>query len=61
MFQPESVSLALQLLDGSELRGNKLHVERARFQMKGSSYDPSLKPKKRRRKDKEKMKKIQEK
>lgn len=28
--------------------------------MKGNAYDPSLKPKKKRKKDKEKMKKMQE-
>lgn len=56
----ESVDLALKLLDGYELRGHKLHVERAKFQMKGS-YDPNLKPKKRKKKEKEKLKKMQEK
>jgi HIV Tat-specific factor 1 len=54
------VDLALKLLDGYELRGHKLHVERAKFQMKGS-YDPNLKPKKRKKKEKEKLKKMQEK
>ncbi|XP_069686436.1 17S U2 SnRNP complex component HTATSF1 [Periplaneta americana] len=56
----ESVDLALKLLDGYDLRGHKLHVERAKFQMKGT-YDPNLKPKKRKKKDKEKLKKMQEK
>ncbi|XP_049840156.1 HIV Tat-specific factor 1 homolog [Schistocerca gregaria] len=56
----ESVDLALQLLDGYELRGHRLSVERAQFQMKGA-YDPSRKPKRRRKKDKEKIKKMQEK
>lgn len=56
----ESVELALKLLDGSDIRGKKIKVERAKFQMKGT-YDPNLKPRKRRKKDKEKMKKIQEK
>jgi HIV Tat-specific factor 1 len=60
LFQVESVDLALKLLDGYELRGHKLHVERAKFQMKGN-YDPNLKPKKRKKKEKEKLKKIQEK
>ncbi|KAK7866416.1 hypothetical protein R5R35_008943 [Gryllus longicercus] len=56
----ESVELALKLLDGSDLRGKKLKVERAKFQMKGE-FNPNLKPRKRRKKDKEKLKKIQEK
>lgn len=56
----ESVELALQLLDGYDLRGHRLSVERAQFQMKGV-YDPSRKPKRRRKKDKEKIKKMQEK
>lgn len=60
VFQVESVDLALKLLDGYDLRGHKLHVEKAKFQMKGN-YDPSLKPKKQKKKDKEKLKKMQEK
>ncbi|XP_066991780.2 17S U2 SnRNP complex component HTATSF1 isoform X2 [Anabrus simplex] len=56
----ESVELALKLLDGYDLRGHKISVERAKFQMKGD-YNPNLKPKKRRKKDKEKIKKMQEK
>jgi len=55
----ESVQLALQILDGSDLRGNTISVERARFELKGQ-YDPSKKPKQKKRKDKEKMKKKQE-
>ncbi|XP_046403880.1 HIV Tat-specific factor 1 homolog [Ischnura elegans] len=57
----ESVELALKLLDGSDLKGQKVHVERARFQMKGDKYDANLKPRKKRKKDKEKLKKMQEK
>uniref|UniRef100_A0A0K8SSD9 17S U2 SnRNP complex component HTATSF1 n=1 Tax=Lygus hesperus TaxID=30085 RepID=A0A0K8SSD9_LYGHE len=57
----ESVQLALNLLDGYEFKGKKIKVERAKFTMKGSSYDPSLKPKKKKKKALEKMKKIQEK
>ena len=60
IFQVESVDLALKLLDGYDLRGHKLHVERARFQMKGN-FDPSLKPKKQKKKEKERLKKMQEK
>ncbi|XP_008553426.1 HIV Tat-specific factor 1 homolog [Microplitis demolitor] len=55
----ESVDLALKFLDGTRLGNKTLSVQRAKFQMKGS-YDPSLKPK-RRKKDKDRQKKIQEK
>ena len=40
LLQSESVDLALQLLDESELRGHKIHVEKAKFEMKGN-YDPN--------------------
>ncbi|XP_012288362.1 HIV Tat-specific factor 1 homolog [Orussus abietinus] len=55
----ESVELALKILDGSQLRGKTLSVQRAKFQLKGQ-YNPGLKPK-RKKKDKERLKKIQEK
>jgi len=57
----ESVDLALKLLDGYKFRDKEIHVEIAKFVMRGAKYDPSLKPKKKKRKDKEKIKKIQEK
>lgn len=57
----ESVDLALNILDGHEIRGKKIKVERAKFTMKGEAYDPKLKPKKKRKKDLEKLKKAQEK
>ncbi|KAG8144650.1 hypothetical protein E2320_013119 [Naja naja] len=41
----ESVELALKLLDEKEIRGYKLHVEVAQFQLKGE-YDASKKKKK---------------
>lgn len=41
----ESVDLALKLLDEDEIRGYKLHVEVAQFQLKGE-YDASKKKKK---------------
>lgn len=56
----ESVQLALNLLDGYEFKGKTIQVERAKFQMKGQ-YDPTLKPKMKKRKEKQKLKKIQEK
>lgn len=52
----ESVELALRILDGYRLRGQEIHVERARFQLKGA-YDPTKKPKKKKGKEKEKLKK----
>lgn len=44
-FQRESVELALKLLDEKEIRGYRLHVEVAQFQLKGE-YDASKKKKK---------------
>lgn len=58
-LQVDSVTLALQILDGWQIRGHTLHVQRAKFQMKGD-YNPQLKPKKKKN-QKEKQKKIQEK
>ncbi|XP_026864398.2 HIV Tat-specific factor 1 [Electrophorus electricus] len=51
----ESVSLAERLLDDSEVRGYRLHVEAARFELKGQ-YDASKKKKK----NKEYRKKLQQ-
>ncbi|CAG9789187.1 unnamed protein product [Diatraea saccharalis] len=56
----ESVDLALKLLDGSDYKGNKIKVERAHFQLKGE-YNPALKPKKKKKKELEKIKKMQQK
>lgn len=58
-IRSESVQLAIDLLDGYDLRGKKIKVQRAQFQMRGE-YNPKLKPK-RNRKDKEKEKKFKEK
>lgn len=55
----ESVELALNLLDEYDVKGRKIKVERAHFQMKGD-YNPKLKPK-RKKKDKDKLKKMQDK
>ncbi|CAL1573167.1 unnamed protein product [Knipowitschia caucasica] len=44
-LKKESVALALRLIDESEVRGYKLHVEAARFELKGT-YDASKKKKK---------------
>lgn len=54
-IKPESVVLALQILDEYEYEGKKIKVERAKFTMKGE-YDPSKKPR-RKKQDKQKMKK----
>ncbi|XP_047526036.1 HIV Tat-specific factor 1 homolog [Pieris napi] len=56
----ESVNLALSLLDGCDFKGNKIKVEKAHFQLKGE-YNPALKPKKKRKKELEKIKKMQQK
>ncbi|XP_031628192.1 HIV Tat-specific factor 1 [Contarinia nasturtii] len=55
----ESVKLAIDMLDGYEVRGRKIKVQRAQFQMRGE-YNPALKPK-RKKQDKEKVKKLQDK
>lgn len=63
ILQVESVSLALQILDGSCVTASstqRIEVERAQFQMKGE-YNASLKPKKKRKKVLDKMQKKQEK
>ncbi|KAI3373214.1 hypothetical protein L3Q82_006529 [Scortum barcoo] len=44
-LQKESVALAMRLIDESEVRGYRLHVEAARFELKGQ-YDASKKKKK---------------
>lgn len=44
-LQKESVALAMRVIDESEVRGYKLHVEAARFELKGQ-YDASKKKKK---------------
>lgn len=45
MFQKESIDLALKFLDETEMRGYKIHVEIARFEMKGE-FDARKKKKK---------------
>ena len=60
IFQADCVDLAMKLLDGYYCHCHKLHVERPKFQMKGN-FDPSLKPKKQKKNEKEKLKKMQEK
>ncbi|XP_051824307.1 HIV Tat-specific factor 1 [Antechinus flavipes] len=44
-LKKESVPLALKLLDDDQIRGYRLHVEKAKFQLKGE-YDASKKKKK---------------
>lgn len=56
----ESVDLALRILDGSVLKDKTVGVERAKFMLKGD-YDPTKKPRKRKKKDVEKLKRKQEK
>lgn len=52
----ESVDLAISLLDGSTVGDKVVHVERAKFKLKGQ-FDPSKKPKQLKKKEKEKLKK----
>jgi HIV Tat-specific factor 1 len=59
-IQPESVQLALQILDGTDIRGCKICVERAKFEMKGN-FDPAKKKKKLSNKAKQKLKERQQK
>ncbi|XP_037543842.1 HIV Tat-specific factor 1 [Nematolebias whitei] len=54
-LKKESVALAARLIDESEVRGYKLHVEAARFELKGQ-YDAS----KKRKKSKDYRKKMQQ-
>lgn len=58
----ESVDLALEILDEYQVdgKGKPIRVEVAKFQLKGN-YDPKLKPKKKRKKELDKMQKKQEK
>jgi HIV Tat-specific factor 1 len=55
----ESVDLALSVLDGYEIRGNHIKVERAKFEMRGE-YNPALKPKLSKT-EKKKLKEMQQK
>lgn len=59
-IKPESVELALTILDGSDFKGNTVSVEKAKFEMKGANYDPKLKPKKLNKREKEKAAKQME-
>ncbi|XP_076445255.1 uncharacterized protein LOC143283089 [Babylonia areolata] len=59
-IKQESVELALNILDGSNVHGSTISVERAKFEMKGN-FDPSKKKKKLSNKAKRKLKEKQEK
>ncbi|CAF4150543.1 unnamed protein product [Rotaria sp. Silwood2] len=50
--RPESVKLCIDMLDETELRSSKIHVERAKFEVKGT-FNPDLK-RKRKKLDKKK-------
>lgn len=41
----ESVEMALQILDGWKYNGHEIHVEKAKYELKGE-FDPSKKKKK---------------
>lgn len=57
-IKQESVDLAMKILDGSDIRGNTISIERAKFTLKGS-FDPSKKKKKLGNKAKRRMKEKQ--
>jgi len=61
-IKKESVELALNILDEYQVdgKGQRIKVEAAKFQLKGE-YNPKLKPKKKRKKELDKMQKKQEK
>jgi len=50
-LRPESVKLCIDILDDTELRSSKIHVERAKFEVKGT-FNPELKRKKEKKLDK---------
>lgn len=56
----ESVALAEQILDGYQVGNKTISVEKAKFQQKGD-YNPKLKPRKKTKKELEKLQKKQEK
>ncbi|GFO33480.1 hypothetical protein PoB_005998500, partial [Plakobranchus ocellatus] len=58
-IKPESVELALNILDGWDVRGHAIKVERAKFELKGE-YDPKKKKKKLSNKAKQKLKERQQ-
>ncbi|KAL1227741.1 HIV Tat-specific factor [Trichinella pseudospiralis] len=59
-IKKESLELAKQILDGSQIRNHVISVEKARFEMKGS-YDPSKKRKSLSAKQKKLLKEKQDK
>ncbi|XP_071518003.1 17S U2 SnRNP complex component HTATSF1-like isoform X2 [Panulirus ornatus] len=59
-IKKESVNLALQILDEYQVGNKKIRVEQAKFELKGA-YNPKLKPRKRQKKEVEKLQKRQEK
>ena len=60
LFQSESVDLAMQILDGYDVRGFKINVEKAKFEQKGQ-FDPKKRGKKLSNKEKKDLKERQQK
>ncbi|XP_035829304.1 HIV Tat-specific factor 1 homolog, partial [Aplysia californica] len=58
-IKPESVELALNILDEFEVRGHRISVQRAKFELKGD-FDPKKKRKKLSNKAKQKLKEKQQ-
>ena len=54
------MDLALQILDGAEIRGDVISVEHAKFELKGQ-YDPSKKRRKLTKQEKKRSREKQEK
>jgi hypothetical protein len=52
------VELALNILDGNDFRGNRVSVQKAKFELKGA-YDPSKKKRKLTNKEKKRIKEKQ--
>jgi len=60
-LKPESLRLAVQLLNETTLRKCKVRVQPAKFEMKGGDYDQSKKPKMLTKKEKERIRKQEQK
>jgi HIV Tat-specific factor 1 len=56
-LQPESVQLCITMLDDMDIRSSKVHVERAKFEVKGT-FNPELKRKRKKVDKKNKQKQV---
>lgn len=60
-FQVESVSLALQILDGSRIKDREIRVERAKFNMKGDFDAEKAKKQRLKKNEKKRLQKAESK